>query len=83
MRKAAVDPARAQRVERGKRIAQARQAKGLSQSQLASKVGCEAQTLSKYERGVLSPGTRITFRIADECGVDPRWLAMVDADAAA
>lgn len=72
------DPRRA---EIGRRIARARKNKGLSQSELAAKAGVESQTISKYERGVLSPGAEVVFRIADACEVDPRLLALVDEPA--
>lgn len=58
----------------GQRIAEARKAMGFSQSQLAQLVGCESQTISLYERGRLSPGAERLLRIAETCGVEPRWL---------
>lgn len=62
----------------GERIVRARKAKGLSQSQLALLAGVQAQSISKLERGVFSPSAETLLRIADACGVDPRWIAMLE-----
>ena len=71
--------AKAHRKAVGRRIKEAREKRGLSQSQLAARVGVEAQTISKQERGVFSPAADTLLKIADVCGVDPRWLVLVEA----
>jgi transcriptional regulator with XRE-family HTH domain len=42
----------------------------LTQEQLADKAGVHPVTLSKYERGVISPSVLVLQRIAQALGVD-------------
>ena len=49
----------------GKTIADARRACGLTQKELASKVGVTAQAVSKWERGSSCPDIAILDEIAD------------------
>lgn len=64
----------------GDRIREARRAAGLTQSELARHVGVEAMTVSKYERGVFSPGADAALLIAEACSVDARWIRAIDDD---
>lgn len=45
--------------ELSEKLKQARKQKGLTQGQLAQKIGADIQRISKYERGVLIPTTGI------------------------
>ena len=53
----------------GKRIADARHVLGLTQKDLANKVGVTAQAVSKWERGSSCPDISILDEIADSLGV--------------
>jgi transcriptional regulator with XRE-family HTH domain len=53
----------------GERIRQARTAAGLSLRQLAETIGVSAQAISKYERGLDTPGSDVLLRLADALGV--------------
>ena len=53
----------------GKRIADARQGSGLTQKDLADRVGVTAQAVSKWERGGSCPDISILDEIADTLGV--------------
>ncbi len=53
----------------GKRIADARHDTGLTQKDLADKVGVTAQAVSKWERGSSCPDISILDEIADTLGV--------------
>ena len=39
----------------GKQIAEARKARGLTQTQLANKIGVSTESVSKWEKGVFAP----------------------------
>jgi transcriptional regulator with XRE-family HTH domain len=54
----------------GQRIKQAREAKGLTQEQLAEKVGLSASHMSVIERGVKPPKLETFVEITNELGVD-------------
>ena len=53
----------------GKRIADARHVLGLTQKDLANKIGVTAQAVSKWERGSSCPDISILDEIADSLGV--------------
>jgi transcriptional regulator with XRE-family HTH domain len=53
----------------GKRLKSIRLQAGLSQRELAEKVGISAQTISKYERGLDTPGSADLIRLAKAFGV--------------
>ena len=53
----------------GKRIAAARKGAGLTQNDLALKVGVTAQAVSKWERGNACPDIAILDEIADALGM--------------
>lgn len=57
----------------GKRVRKARKAKGLSQAQLAAKVGISQSTLSELEGGD-SASTGYTASLAAALGVSALWL---------
>ncbi len=57
----------------------ARQQKGLSQGQLAKKVGSDSQRISKYERGVMVPTTAILVKLASALEVSLDYL-LLDAE---
>ena len=52
------------------RIKQARVRKGLSQRDLADRVGVSAMALSKYERGLMKPGSDVLLRLAKALDVN-------------
>ncbi len=51
------------------RIADARREKGLTQSELAAKVGVSAQAVSKWERAIACPDISILDELADAVGL--------------
>ena len=51
------------------KLRKARKEKGLSQGQLAQRIGADIQRVSKYERGINIPTTDIMVRIADTLDV--------------
>ena len=60
----------------GDRVRIARKAAGLTQSELANRVGVQTQTVSQYETGVIKDILLSTAaKIADATGVRVRWLA--------
>lgn len=60
--------------ENGKALAARREALGLTQAQLARKVGCDAMTISRWERGCHSPRARQRKRLAKALGLTPEAL---------
>lgn len=59
----------------GKRVKLARQMRGLSQKQLAEKVGLTTQGLSQIETARKPPSWRTVADIADATGLDVFWFA--------
>jgi transcriptional regulator with XRE-family HTH domain len=54
----------------------ARRAAGLTQAELAAKVGCDQTQISKLEAGqVADPSHRLVVRISRVLGVDPQQVA--------
>lgn len=53
-------------------IARLRIARGLTQAQLADLVGCPQQSITRWERGVSSPGARALIKLSKalECAID-------------
>ncbi len=49
-------------------ISAARMAAGLTQGQLAEKMGCTQKDISRWERGVCKPGVDKLVKIAGELG---------------
>lgn len=58
----------------GGRIKTARKKVGITQGELAKRVGVSLQTLNKYEKGHRTPDARLLGAIAKELGCDPGWL---------
>ena len=59
----------------GDRIQKARLAKGLSQAELAEKVGLTRSAINQLESGsTKNPRPETLFSLADELGIDPREL---------
>lgn len=54
----------------GVTIQQARQAKGLTQQQLADIVKVARETIARYETDIIRPSLRVLERIADALGVE-------------
>lgn len=58
-----------------KLLRDARKKAGISQDELAKKLGVKQATISKYETGIVSPTMEMLDRIANELGfADPREL---------
>ena len=58
----------AQRI--GKNIAHARKAAGKTQAQIAERIGIDTVSLSRIERGVVTPGIPTLEKIADELNIN-------------
>src|SRR3970040_473566 len=58
----------------GNRIKTARKRAGITQGDLAKRVGVSLQTLNKYEKGHRTPDARLLGSIVKELGCDPGWL---------
>jgi transcriptional regulator with XRE-family HTH domain len=56
------------------RIKELRKQKGLSQEDLAKKIGVHLQTLSRYERGITEIPASILIKIADFLKPNLRWF---------
>lgn len=55
-------------------IKQLRILRGMSQKELAGKMGISAQQLNNYESGTSNPGKKILPALADALGVSPAYL---------
>lgn len=53
------------------RIRDIRKARGLTQKQLADKIGANQSTVSKIEKGIANPTQQIMTRLADALDVEP------------
>lgn len=62
------------------RIAAARNAKELSQAELAEKVGKRQQTIADYEGGKPEPSLAMYREIAKNTGTTPGWLIFGEED---
>ncbi len=58
----------------GSRIKEAREKSGLSQGELAKRLGIAYPTLSKYEQGHRIPDAELLNRMTKELNVDPGWF---------
>ncbi len=58
----------------GENVASARKKKGLSQDELAKKVGTIAVTIGRYERNEIKPSIDIASKIADALDVSLDYL---------
>ncbi len=59
----------------GERIRRARRDAGLSQDELAQKMGVTKCCISKYEQGRVTSSIRAIEKIAACCGCSPTYLA--------
>ena len=59
----------------GARLKALREARGLTQEQLAKKSGMDVHVIKWVESGILDPGMGRTARLADALGVNPTYLA--------
>ena len=60
--------------EFSKRLRLLRHTKGLSQGQVAMKIGADSQRISKYERGLLYPTTELALKLVDLFDVSMDYL---------
>ncbi|MGB9892556.1 XRE family transcriptional regulator [Thermodesulfovibrio yellowstonii] len=67
-------------IKLGERIKQARIKKGLTQEELARRLGIAYPTLSKYENGHRIPDANLLSHLAKELDCDPGWLLIGDED---
>ncbi len=58
----------------GERIRSARRLAGLSQRELARRVGVTAMAISKYETGKMVPGSSVLLKLAEALGVDMEFF---------
>ncbi|WP_122423092.1 helix-turn-helix domain-containing protein [Pseudomonas viridiflava] len=58
----------------GSRVKTFRKARNLTQGELASLVGCEKMTISRYERGAGPPNVEHLMKLAIALGVSPSEL---------
>lgn len=56
------------------RLKQAREEKGLSQIEMASKIGVSQAAYCYYEQGLRTPSSQMLIRIADLLDVSLDWL---------
>ena len=61
-----------------KKLRHSRTQKGLTQGQLAKKIGADIQRISKYERGILIPTTEIMVKLSDALDVTLDYLLKND-----
>lgn len=55
-------------------IARLRIARGLTQAQLAERIGCPQASVSRWERGVSQPGMRYILRLSQALNCSPNDL---------
>jgi len=58
----------------GERIARARVAAGLSQSELGKRIDAESQTISKWERGIMAPSAQNLVALAKVLRRSAEWI---------
>lgn len=56
------------------RLAKARHMSGLSQAELAERLGLSLKSIARYEQGTHEPKRATLLAWAMACGVDPAWL---------
>ena len=64
----------------GRRIAELRRLRTLTQEQLAEAVGCSVEFISLVERGVNSPSVAGLDKFAEALGVKPRDLFVFEEE---
>jgi transcriptional regulator with XRE-family HTH domain len=65
----------------GRRLRELREAAGLSQNELAHRLGCQQPAIARLEAGEASPNMRTLDRIANALGLELQWQ-MVSRDQA-
>ena len=58
----------------GRNVREEREARGLSQEQLALEAGMKRSYLSELERGLRNPSVRALGRLAEALGISPELL---------
>jgi transcriptional regulator with XRE-family HTH domain len=58
----------------GEKLKESRAHKGLSQQELADRVGSKKQNIAAYEQGRAEPDNALLLKIAGVLDVDPGWL---------
>lgn len=58
----------------GRRLRLLRRSKDLTQFQLAEKVGCSTEYISRLERGLVSPSFETIEKICFSLNIDPKML---------
>lgn len=61
-----------------KRLKAARIAKGVTQTELAARIGVTAQAVSSFEKGTKEPKMEMVKRIAEALGITPNELFGID-----
>ncbi|MGH2878968.1 MAG: helix-turn-helix domain-containing protein [Solirubrobacteraceae bacterium] len=70
-----------EQIEIGRRIAEARAAKGLTQQQLAEKIGHAVRTIAAWEGNTRHPRTDAMAQIAEALGHPVAWFYAEHPDA--
>jgi len=70
------DPRKAPRHTGDSPIAKARLAAGLTQEQLAARMGITQKAITNWERGARNPKLATIRKIADALGID--WTSLID-----
>ena len=71
------------KVIRGERLRQVRESRGISQSELARRLGINPTQINRYENGLTDPSLQQIIRIGNELGVTIDYLlGLVDAEEA-
>jgi transcriptional regulator with XRE-family HTH domain len=58
----------------GRRLKEARRAKGMTLAQLAERTGLSVGTLSQSERGLVSPTVRTIYTVSTALEISPAWV---------
>jgi DNA-binding XRE family transcriptional regulator len=74
MDKGGLSPMPAVKTRRGARVAQARHKAGLSQEQLAKRIGTARSTVARVEIGFTTPTLDLALALSDELGVSVEAL---------
>lgn len=58
----------------GERLKEVRKQNGLTQKQLAERIGSDERGIRRYESGVIKPGLDVILSILDNIDVDANYL---------
>jgi transcriptional regulator with XRE-family HTH domain len=64
----------------GRRLAEARSARALTQDALARLIEVQAHTISRWERGAHQPEMEQVAKLSDQLGVSIDWLVLGRGD---